>query len=195
MANKPKQAAREIAEKLWRKNNNFEPANRVAVIFNANKRGANWNGFLFEALIHELLISAKIPSDCIFQNQGLALIPDTRYDFVLCHTDKKTLNQTPICLSLKTSLRERYKQADREGMIAKQVHRGSVTALLTMDTEQVTRIRHYLYGLDYIVDCNDASELSDFIGKIKTYKHIPYSEIVAIGPLVSKLPKKSKTAS
>lgn len=180
---------------LW-KNIPQTPAERVSTIFNLKRRqgkgAANWNGFIFEALIHKLLVEERIPPECIFANRSLALIPDTKYDLLLCTIEPETGRQIPICLSLKTSLRERYKQAEREGMVAKQVHRGSVTALLTMDAKEVANKRLSLYGLDHIVDCNDAAVLEKFVHLIRDYKPIPRPEIRDLGPLISVSSKEGK---
>lgn len=142
---------------------------------------------MFEALIYKLLVEENIAPECIFLNRRLALIPDTKYDLLLCSIEPETGRQFPICLSLKTSLRERYKQAEREGMIAKQVHRGSVTALLTMDAKEVAHKRHRLYGLDHIVDCNSVDELQMLVRIIRDFNPVSRHEIRDIGPLISEL--------
>ena len=187
--------AQKTVEELWKIHRGQTHANRVSTIFNLKRRqgsgAANWNGFIFEALIHKLLVEEKIALECIFVNRSLALIPDTKYDLLLCSIEPETGRQIPICLSLKTSLRERYKQAEREGMIAKQVHRGCVTALLTMDAREVAHKRHRLYGLDHIVDCNDASELEKFVRLIRDLKPIPRPEIRDLGPLISESGKQA----
>lgn len=196
MAKKTKINAQKAVSKIWGNFPEQIPAKRVSTIFRLMQRkgkgAANWNGFLFEALIYKLLVEEKIPPECIFENRNLALIPDTKYDLLLCSSNRETGRQIPICLSLKTSLRERYKQAEREGMIAKQVHRGSITALLTMDTKEVAHKRLHLYGLDYIVDCSDESELEKFAHSIRDLKPIPRPEIREIGPLISETNKEAK---
>lgn len=45
----------------------------------------------------------------------------------------------PIVLSQKTSLRERYKQADLEGMMLRQVHRKARSFLITNEGDKVER--------------------------------------------------------
>jgi hypothetical protein len=57
----------------------------------------------------------------------LALIPETDYDFVLW-TDSG-----PVVLSVKTSLRERIKQAALEAVALKMVHRRARCFVLTLD--------------------------------------------------------------
>ena len=198
MAKPIKSIAQKTVEQFWLESSQA-PAKRVSTIFNLKRRkgsgAANWNGFMFEALIHKLLVEENIAPECIFLNRRLALIPDTKYDLLLCTIEPETGRQLPICLSLKTSLRERYKQAEREGMIAKQVHRGSVTALLTMDAKEVAHKRQRLYGLDHIVDCNNADELDKFVRIIRDLKPIPRHEIREIGPLISESSNGTKDRS
>jgi hypothetical protein len=158
----------------------------VSKIYNKYKKSgegsANWNGYLFEALIHRLLIQAGVDPKCIHINAKLALIEDTKYDIVLCAEKTPSGVQFPICLSLKTSLRERYKQAEREGMIAKQVHRGSFTALLTMEE----KTPETLYGLDRIVGCNNSIQLADLLREIKSMNLVTFDKIRPLGCLISK---------
>jgi hypothetical protein len=143
-----KLAASKATQISWPQKSKLSPSELVGNIFKKLRKegpgSANWNGYLFEALIHRLLLESGIDQNCVLINAKLALIDDTKYDIVLCGERTLSGKQFPICLSLKTSLRERYKQAEREGMIAKQVHRGSFTALLTMEE----KTPETLYGLD-----------------------------------------------
>lgn len=181
-----KKAASRAVNKEWPSVIGLVPSQKVGVIFRKRRKdgvgSANWNGYLFEALIYRLLLDSGISHNSIFINARLALIHDTKYDIILCGKKPKDFKQFPICLSLKTSLRERYKQAEREGMIAKQVHRGSFTALLTMED----KIPEALYGLDRIVRCSDSSQLACLVDEIKSMNPIPLKEIMMIGRLVSK---------
>lgn len=175
-----------LVNKRWTFNPRKSPPELVSEIYlRCRKVGlgsANWNGFLFEALIHRLLLESGINEKCILVNAKLALIEDTKYDIVLCGQKMRSNKQFPICLSLKTSLRERYKQAEREGMIAKQVHRGSFTALLTMED----KILETLYGLDRVVGCNNSSQLADLVSEIKSMNLVKFDEIRPIGCLITK---------
>lgn len=62
----------------------------------------------------------------------------------------------PIAISAKTSLRERYKQADLESVSLKYVHRKARCFLVTMDKEEAARLERKringdLLGIDEIV--------------------------------------------
>jgi len=181
-----KSAATRATHANWPRETKLSPTERVRGIFKKLRKegpgSANWNGYLFEALIHRLLLESGIDQKCILVNAKLALIEDTKYDIVLCGQRVRSNKQFPICLSLKTSLRERYKQAEREGMIAKQVHRGSFTALLTMEE----KIPETLYGLDRIVGCSNPSHLADLVSEIKSMNLVTFDKIRPIGCLISK---------
>lgn len=143
----------------------------------------NWNGYLLEALILKLL-QTKISADCIFTNCRLALIEDTKYDILLCATSKDGKSQSPICLSIKTSLRERYKQAEIEGVIAKNVYKRCFTALLTMNSKELKSRKTDLHGIDMAVDCTNAVQLEELIKKILSLNPTPRSLIRTLGPLI-----------
>lgn len=183
---KSKIAAARATHANWPKETELAPSELVCSIFKKMRKegpgSANWNGFLFEALIHRLLLESGINQKCILVNAKLALIEDTKYDIVLCGQKTLSGKQFPVCLSLKTSLRERYKQAEREGMIAKQVHRGSFTALLTMEE----KIPETLYGLDRVVGCCIPGDLADLVSEIKSMNLVTFDKIRPIGCLITK---------
>jgi hypothetical protein len=82
------------------------------------------NGSVFESLISCLLYRNKITP--LFVQAEITFVPNIVFDLVLYSEECG-----PIVLSLKTSLRERYKQADLEGMMLRNVHRNSLTYLIT----------------------------------------------------------------
>lgn len=88
----------------------------------------NINGKVFEGLILESLFRAGI-MPAYFQ-AIVEFIPSVRYDILLYHPT------APVVLSCKTSLRERWKQADLEGLALKQVYRGARSFLLTMNVKE-----------------------------------------------------------
>jgi hypothetical protein len=140
-------------------------------------------------------LRTKIDACCIFTNRKLALIDDTKYDVLLCSASKDGKSQSPICLSIKTSLRERYKQAEREGLNAKQVHLGSFTALLTMDSKTTAQKGAQMRGLDMVVDCTNEKQLRDLLEKIVALNPIPYAQIRPLGPLISQTKRQQKQQS
>lgn len=77
----------------------------------------------------------------------------------------------PIVLSIKTSLRERYKQADLEGLALKQVHRRAKSYLITL-SEEGNSINQKIkkgdiLGLDecFIADTNEFNQFIQNINK------------------------------
>ena len=65
----------------------------------------------------------------------VAFVPNVNFDAVLYSSESG-----PIGLSLKTSLRERYKQADLEAIALKYVHRKAENYLLTMDPAEAASV-------------------------------------------------------
>jgi len=91
-------------------------------------------GQIFELVVATLLVRESIVPFYI-QTQ-VTLIPDINFDLLIW-----TSEAGPICISLKTSLRERYKQADLEAMALKSVHRRGQSHLVTLDEVEAERLR------------------------------------------------------
>ncbi len=109
------------------------------------------NGNVFELIINTLLYRENLLP--FYTQAKIAFVPNIEYDTVL-YTPSQ-----PIALSLKTSLRERYKQADLEAIALKYVHRQAKCYLLTLNSEEANdnkaKIKNGdIIGLDKIIDCN-----------------------------------------
>lgn len=85
------------------------------------------NGRIFEFLICETLVRDDLVP--FYYQARFVQVANADFDIVLYHPKK------PVVLSAKTSLRERYKQADLEGLALKQVYRGAECYLLTLSDE------------------------------------------------------------
>ncbi len=126
------------------------------------KRGVN--GKIFEYIIATLLIRENIFP--IYMNAKVAFVPNINYDLLIYSTDKG-----PICLSAKTSFRERYKQADLESIALKYVHRRSQCYLITLSQEDAVMVNTKqkagdVIGLDQAV-CATHNDFNLLIEKIK----------------------------
>jgi hypothetical protein len=83
-------------------------------------------GSAFECLLALVLCMEEIGP--FFMQAELTFVPNAKFDILMYDE-----NGFPISLSIKTSLRERYKQADLEAMALKQVHRNSESYLITLN--------------------------------------------------------------
>ena len=90
------------------------------------------NGRIFEYLIAETLVQEKIIP--FYYQAKFLLVPNADFDIALYHP------QNPVVLTMKTSLRERYKQADLEGMALRNVYRGCETYLITLSESESLNI-------------------------------------------------------
>ena len=118
------------------------------------------NGNIFEIIIKTLLYREGF----FYTKAKVAFVPNIEYDALL-YTPSR-----PISLSLKTSLRERYKQADLEAIALKYVHRQAICYLLTLDSDEADdnkeKIRKgEIIGLDKIIDCN-CSDIDNMIEEL-----------------------------
>lgn len=131
------------------------------------KNSNTLNGNLFELIIHTLLYrEGLIP---FYAQAKVAFVPNVKFDTIL-YTPAR-----PICLSLKTSLRERYKQADLEAIALQHVHRRAESYLLTLDPNEAELCKAKIksgdiIGLNKVIDCNtsDIDYLIDELHKIKS---------------------------
>ena len=92
------------------------------------------NGQIFELIIASVLLREQIKP---FHRQAkLAFVPGIDFDMILI-----TSKQQLISLSLKTSFRERYKQADLEAMALKNVHRKAGCYLITLELTEAQFVK------------------------------------------------------
>ena len=128
------------------------------------RRGVN--GKIFEYIIATLLNREEVFP--IFINAKVAFVANLNYDILLYSEENG-----PVCLSAKTSFRERYKQADLEAMALKNVHRISRSFLLTLDDHDASTLSKKIlkgdtFGLnDVIVATSD--KFNEFISELKEY--------------------------
>lgn len=91
-------------------------------------RSNSMNGSFFELLVAVVLFRNGVHP--LYQEVELSFVPHARFDIVAFQKDK------PIhCMSLKTSFRERWKQADLEALALKGVHRTAKCWLISYDTD------------------------------------------------------------
>lgn len=151
---------------------------------NHSEGNNNLNGKIFEYILATLFVREKIlPS---YLSAKVAFVPNVVYDLMI-YTDERG----PICISAKTSLRERYKQADLEAIALKYVHRKALCYLITLDTKEAIKVKDKIktgdvIGLDDVIVAT-APEFNDLIKKLKkeyvlseppTVKVIESSQIV-----------------
>lgn len=122
------------------------------------------NGQVFEGLVLEALFRATIyPA---YYQATVAFVPNVVYDILLFHP------KHPVVLSCKTSLRERWKQADLEGFALKQVYRGAHSVLLTLNRREGDGVQNQIaasevLGLDECIVIQSKDDRFDqLIGKL-----------------------------
>lgn len=152
--NQPARLASEYVLDIWRK---YEAL---------NINNANTNGAIFEYIIASLLIREQILP--FYTQAKAAFVPNVIYDFLIY------CQNMPIAISAKTSLRERYKQADLEGIALKYVHRKAKSYLLTLSTREANTLKEkikdgQIIGIDKIIDIN-TDDINELVAYIKTFK-------------------------
>lgn len=122
------------------------------------------NGKVFELVIHTLLYREGILP--FYVQASVAFVPNVKFDTLLYNK-----GVGPISLSVKTSLRERYKQADLEAIALKYVHRKASCILLTIEKAEAKSVKEKIksgdaIGLDKVILCT-SFEMDDLITDLK----------------------------
>jgi hypothetical protein len=124
----------------------------------------NIRGKLFEHLIAAILYREGITP--FFTEVKLAFVPNMTFDIVLYSREKQV-----ISLSLKTSLRERWKQADLEALALNNVHRASQNYLITLEENDFDAVKKKIgWGLDQMVHAMN-TEFDDLIKDLKNQEY------------------------
>lgn len=132
------------------------------------------NGTVFENLI--IISLAREGIENIYYQTQLSFVPSAKFDVFLYH------EETPMALSIKTSLRERWKQADLEAAALKQVHKEAKSYVITLDKTAVNtrrRLDRTYAGLDGFVIADDV-EYDEFVSYLKTKQYVQSGDIPII---------------
>ena len=142
--------------------------NRFEKIFNTKKNVNSLRGSAFENLILAIFLINEIKP--IYEQSTLQFVPNVRFDFILFEGPTK-----PIIISLKTSLRERYKQVELEAYYCKQVNKNARCIFISLDSEGVraAEVKKKMFEILYIDDFVVGTE-NQFDLLIKSLKNFDY---------------------
>lgn len=131
------------------------------------ERNNNLNGKVFEYILATLFVREGIMP--LYLSAKVAFVPNVIYDLMFY-----TSERGPICISAKTSLRERYKQADLEAIALKYVHRKALSYLLTLEENEAKSVKSKIksgdvIGLDNVIVAT-SREFDELVAELKTYQ-------------------------
>lgn len=134
-------------------NNTMAPNDYVSYCWNKYitsgvPRNNSLNGSIFELIIASLLVKEGVVP--LYLQANVAFVPNIDFDAIVYSSENG-----PISLSLKTSLRERYKQADLEAIALKYVHRKAKSYLLTIDAYEARSVKDKIINGD-VMGLDDA---------------------------------------
>lgn len=132
------------------------------------------SGTVFEYILATLFIREGLMP--LYYSVQVAFVPNVTYDLMLYRNDK-----VPVCLSAKTSLRERYKQSDLEAIALKYVHRKALCYLITLDKKEGYSVQKKIktgavIGLDEVVIATDR-KMNDLITILKESEYITADQV------------------
>lgn len=142
----------QIIDTCWRRyQTNFTSNNSV-------------NGTIFEYILSAIFIREGLLP--FFRQARVAFVPNVNYDLLMYARDIG-----PVSISAKTSLRERYKQADLEAVALKYVHRRAQSHLVTLDVKEGRNTAKKLetgdlMGLDSVIIATEP-EMDALIERLK----------------------------
>lgn len=143
-----------------------------------SKRSQSLNGKIFETVIETCFYREGILP--MFLQANVTFVPNVFFDVVLFNGEKNA----PIGISLKTSLRERYKQADLEAVALKYVHRNAENYLISLQSDEVDTVKEKLkhgelLGLNHIIAA-DTVEFDELIAELKNMTFIQPEKVEVV---------------
>lgn len=143
------------------------------------------NGKIFEYILATLFIRENLLP--IYISAKVAFVPNVIYDIMFYTTERG-----PICISAKTSLRERYKQADLEAIALKYVHRKALSYLVTLEENEARSVKGkiksgHVIGLDDVIVAN-SSDFDDLIFQLKEFQFSepPTVKVITSNQIITK---------
>lgn len=130
----------------------------------SNWRSNSMNGSIFHLIVAVVLYRSGIQP--LHQEASITFVPHAIFDIVAFKQDGAI-----VCLSLKTSFRERWKQADLEARALKMVHRTSKCLLISYEIDDATTTKRKIatggaIALDDAISAVTA-EFDALIGSLK----------------------------
>ena len=151
---------------------------------NLGKFDNSINGKVFEYILSAILINKKLLP--FYTQAKIAFVPNADYDLLFYCKEKG-----PIALSAKTSLRERYKQADLEAVALKYVYRKSESYLITMDKNETKNIQDKVkngevIGINKVIYAlnNEFNELLDYLQNKHNFIEAGKIDIITHGNII-----------
>lgn len=164
-----------------------KPSDYVRAIWNKvqmSEMPQTMNGMAFELILACLLIKEDLHP--FYMSAEVQFVPNAKFDLMFYSHEIG-----PIVLSAKTSLRERYKQADLESLALRAVYRRSKTYLITLNEAEATGVQRKIEegavtSLDACVVATSAS-FDKLIENLHSYRMIeaPTLPIVDKGRFVN----------
>lgn len=132
------------------------------------------NGTIFEIILATVFVKERLLP--LHLQAKVAFVPNVIFDSLLY-----TEENGPIAISMKTSLRERYKQADLEAIALKYVHRKAKNYLITVSNEENILVNNKIstgsiIGIDLSILATDQS-FDTFINDLKNYNYITPGQV------------------
>lgn len=125
------------------------------------------NGKIFEYILATLFVREGLLP--LYLSAKVAFVPNVIYDLMFYTTERG-----PICISAKTSLRERYKQADLEAIALKYVHRKALSYLVTLEVNEAKSVKAKIKSGDVIgldnVAVATSNDFNELVEELKVYQ-------------------------
>ena len=133
------------------------------------QRSNSMNGSVFHLIVAVALFRSGIHP--LYQEASITFVPHAIFDIVAFRSDESI-----VCFSLKTSFRERWKQADLEARALKMVHRRAQCLLISYETDDANTTRRKIASGGAIALDNGISavtiQFDDLIKELSSHEFI-----------------------
>ncbi len=155
----------------------MKPSKFVIEVYRKYKKNYLNNNTLNGRVFEEIIIQCLLVNDIqpVYTQVKMSFVPNVIFDIVIYN------RHTPIILSVKTSLRERWKQADLEAVALKYVYRNAEVYLINnsfKESEVRKRDSNRYMGIDEFIYVG-STEFDKVINRIKQI-NIQYFEKIPV---------------
>lgn len=147
------------------------PSEYVKIYWDAYSKVSAMNSNLSNKIFEYILVTLCVREGILsfYPKAKLSLVPNVIHDLMFYSTERG-----PICWSVKTSLRERYKQADLESIALKYVHRKALSYLITLEKNEAKSVKAKIktgdvIGLDDVIVATEP-EFDILVSELKAFK-------------------------
>jgi len=164
------------------------PSEYVKICWDTYSKVSDMNSNLSDNIFKYIIATLCIREGIVHFHPNAKLLfgPNVIYDLMFYSAESG-----PICWSVKTSFRERYKQTDLESIALKYVHRKALSYLITLEKTEAKSVKAKIktgdvIGLDDVIVATEP-EFDVLVSELKSFKFEkpPTVEVISSNQIVT----------